>query len=229
MWRKYLAAGLCIAVLGWAQAASAGTIIKLSLGGDNAADIEYDGTTLSTNSDGNAATTGDQNTAIEYSDFLSGNPDVPLSIASFTLDGLTTAGAPTVFGGALVIQNFAGGTMSLYDPLNTLLLSGTLASSALTGPIGPPSTGALFTTSFGTVTGGTLAPLILPNTLTLSMSLNDVNGGAGFSVSGAAAPALDPFTADATVSIGGEIPEPTSAMLIGLGTLAVAAMATRRR
>ena len=229
MLRKYLAALLCVGTIGWAHAASAGTIIKLSLGGDDAQDIGYSGGILATNSDGNALTTGDQNTNIEYSDFLQGNPDVPLAVASFTMDGLGPSGPATEIAGVLVIQNFSGGTMQLYDAANILLLEGMLADSVLSGPIGAPGTGALFTTSFGTVTGGTLAPLLDPTSLTLSMSLNDVNGGAGFSLSGpVAARVLAGFDADATLSIGAEVPEPAATMLIILSAVTLATASSRR-
>ncbi|MEX0611598.1 MAG: hypothetical protein WD738_23080 [Pirellulales bacterium] len=225
--------------------AEAGTIIKLSLGGDAAADIEYVGglvDILSTTDDSIPGTTGDQNTAVEYLDFLDGvAADVLTSTASVTLDGLTAAGPAIVFGGTLVLQNFAGGTLELYDPSNTLLLSGALSTSALTGPLGPPATGGLFTTSFSLVTGGTLAPYIDPGSLTLSMSLSDINGGAGLSVTpsppipplpppGIAFGILDPFVADATVSIAGEIPEPfTSTLLLLCGATAALAGRSRRR
>lgn len=67
---------------------------------------------------------GDQNTAIEYTDGLDFIPDINTDIASFTLGGLQEAG-PAIPVGTLAIQNFAGGTFSLYDSTNTLLLSGT--------------------------------------------------------------------------------------------------------
>ena len=141
------------------SSASAGTIIKLDLGDVGTPDIRFDGTTLSTMNDGNAGTTGAQDTDADFHDFLSSFPDILTSTASFTIGGLTPAGVATTLG-PLVIQNFNGGTFSLYDPANTLLLSGSLTTSALTGPIGPPATGALFTTSISSVTGGQLCLLL---------------------------------------------------------------------
>ncbi len=191
---------------------------------------------LSTLSDGDLGTTGDQNTAVEYTGFL----DVPLSdintsTASFTLSGLAAAGPPQISFAPLVIQNFVGGTFNLYSPGNSLLLSGTLTNSALTGVMGPPGTGALFTTTFSTVTGGSLQPLIVPGSLTLSMNLSNVNGGTGFSVGGALAPVLNPFVADAAVNIagdpsdnGGDVPEPATLMFAFVG-LAISAACGRRR
>ena len=209
--------------------ASAGTIIKLSLGSDTPPDIEFDGTTLSTIDDGDVGTTGDQNTNVDFLDFLTLFPNILTPTASLSLDGLTTAGPATVFAGVLVIQNFTGGTLELYDPANTLLLSGTLDDSTLTGPLGPPATGALFTTSFGLVTGGLLAPFIEKDTLTMSMGFSDVNGGAGFSVAGVA-PLLSPFTADATLSIAAEpIPEPATSLLVFAGAMAILVHVAMRR
>jgi PEP-CTERM motif len=236
---RIVCVGVAVAVcLGLSSSAlQAGTIIKLSLGSDAPADIEFDGTTLSTVDDLIPATTGDQNTAIDYQDFLSGMSDVLLPIASFSLNGLNASGAASVFGGFLVIQDFTGGTFELYDPApgNSLLLSGSLANSTLTGPIGPPATGALFTTSFAMVTGGSLAPLIDTNTLTVSMNLSSINNGKGLSVTGHIGPgptvySLDPFRADASVNIAADpaVPEPATFGLVLIGTL-LAGISTQRR
>jgi hypothetical protein len=204
----------------------AGTIIKLNLGGVGP-DIGMNGAgTLSTTNDGVAATTGDQNTDIEYTGALDFKPDINTTTASFTLQGLNEVGPASVFG-TLVIQNFTGGTFSLYDPANVLLLQGPLTNSALTGVLGPPGTGALFTTTLGTVTGGSLQPLIAPGTVSLSMNMTNVNGGLGFGVAGGAAPLLNQFLADASISISADVvPEPTTLTLIGL--VSVALIAVRR-
>jgi len=207
------------------SALHAGTIIKLSLGSDAPSDVEFDGTTLSTMDDTVVPTTGEQNTAVDYQDFFGGMSDISLPDASFSLNGLSVSGAASVFGGFLVIQDFTGGTFELYDPApgNALLLSGKLANSTLTGPIGPPATGALFTTSFASVTGGSLAPLIGPKTLTVSMNLSSINNGAGLKVTPVGGPApytLDSFRADASVNIAAEqIPEPATTALLLIGSL----------
>jgi hypothetical protein len=228
-----------------AQPCNAGTIIKLSLGGDSAPDIEFTGGAggvLSTADDSAVpATTGDQNTAVEFLDFLEPvTADILTPTASFSLDGLVASGSATVLGGVVVFQSFAGGTLELYDPANVLLLSGTLGLSALSGTLGPPGTGGLFTTSFATVTGGTLAPYIDPNSLSLSIALAGINGGAGLSVVPLPPPPpppvgfslgiLDAFTADASVEIAGEfVPEPSSSALALLAGMCGAASARRKR
>jgi hypothetical protein len=227
----FIAAVLFAQVSLAAQGAQASTILKLSLGGDAGADIEFDGTTLSTADDGDAATTGDQNTDAEFLTFLDGVAADILDVASFTLDGLTADGAPVIINGVVVGQGFNDGALSLYDAANSLLLSATLEGSVLTAMIGGTATGSLFTASFATVTGGSLAPLIDPGTLTLSISMVDINGGAGVGVAGiGAVPVLEPFSADATLLIDAEeqeVTEPASALLL-LGA-ALASVAARRR
>jgi hypothetical protein len=222
--------GIAICAL-FAVAASshAATIIKLNLGSVGP-DVSMTGLgVFGTVSDGIAATTGDQNTDVEFTGFLDGPfPDITTTNASFTLSGLSAVGPASVFG-TLVIQPFLGGTFNLYDTANVLLLSGPLTTSTLTGVIGPPGTAALFTTTLGTATGGTLLPLIAPGSVSLSLNMTNVNGGAGLSV-GAVAPLLNPFSADASVNIAANpIPEPAALVLVLLSSGAAAAMFARRR
>jgi PEP-CTERM motif len=210
-----------------ATSLQAATIIKLNLGGIGPDVGMGAGGILSTTNDLIPATTGDQNTDIEFVGALDSIPDVTTTNASFTMQGLNAVGPATVFG-TLVIQNFVGGQFSLYDPANTLLLQGPLTNSALTGVLGPPGTGALFTTTLGTVTGGTLAPSIVPGTVSLSMNMTNVNGGLGFSVVGGG-PQLNQFLADASISISAEVPEPATLALAGLGSIVAFGFARRRR
>src|SRR4051812_33787441 len=220
----------CALLIFAAAAAHAGTIIKLNLG-EIGPDVSMNNAgVLSTANDGIATTTGDQNTAVEFTGFLNGFPDIALNNASFSLRNLQEVGAPNVFG-TLVIQNFNGGTFQLFDPANVLLLSGQLNNSALSGVLGPPGTGALFTTTFSQVTGGTLAPLIAPGSLSLSMNMTNVNGGNGFSVSVVGAgPALNPFLADASVNIAGDpaVPEPGTLMLLLISSAGAIGCVRRR-
>jgi len=214
----------------------AGTIVKLNLG-NVSPDIEFDGTTFSTADDGDASP-GDQNTAAEFLDILdSVATDIVTADASFTLDGLMTSGQAFVLFGSSVLQEFTGGTFSLYDvDDSTLLLSGELATSALTGPIGF-SGGGLFTTSFGAFTGGTLASYLGPDTLVLSMhftGVQTVGGGVGFSASSITGDPpvqmgdLNPFMADAAISIEG-VPEPSAVALVFVGGMLLAAARRGRR
>jgi hypothetical protein len=227
----FTALALCAAVFFTASISSAATIIKLNLGSVGP-DIGMNGAgILSTANDGIGTTTGDQNTDVEFTGFLDGpNPDITTTDASFSLGGLATSGPATVFG-TLVIQPYFGGVFSLYDSANTLLLQGPLTNSALTGVLGPAGggTGSLFTTTLGAVTGGSLLPLLAPGTVTLSMNLSNVSGGAGFALPPGGG-TIAPFLADASVNIGADpIPEPASAVLWVFGLFAAAGVAKRAR
>ena len=208
----------------------AATIIKLNLGGVGP-DVGMNGAGVLSTVDqtGGPPPTGDQFTDVEYTGFLNFIPDINTNTATFSLNGLNAVGPASTFG-TLVIQNFTGGNFRLYDPADNLLLQGPLTNSALSGVIGPPGTGALFTTTLGAVTGGSLAPFIAPGSVSLSMNMTNVNGGAGFGVIGAG-PQLNPFLADGSVSIAAEfsgIPEPATMTLIALGSMVTLAIGRRR-
>ena len=217
------------------QAASAGTILKLSLGAVGP-DLEFSGGVLSTSDDGDAGTTGEQNTAVDFSDFLSGMTDIVLPDASYTLNGVTASGPASVLFGVVVIQPLSGGDFQLWDDTNALLLDVDLGDTALSGPLGPSATGAVFSITNGSVVGGSLAPLIIGNSVSVSISMTNISSGGidGLSVSPLAPPVaglgtLNDFTADATKAIAGErVPEPASAMLVILGSLLAPAMMRRR-
>jgi hypothetical protein len=221
---------VCMAV----SVTQAATIIKLNLGGVGpdvgmGAPAGLPAGVLGTvDQTGGPSPAGDQLTDIEYTGFLNFIPDLNTNTASFSLNGLNAVGPANVFG-TLVIQNYIGGVFSLYDPADNLLLQGPMGSSALTGVVGPPGTGALFTTVLTTVTGGSLAPLIAPGSVSLSMNMTNVNGGNGFAVAGGG-PQLNPFVADAAISISADpVPEPATLSLIGLVAATVIAVGGRRR
>jgi hypothetical protein len=231
-WEKPLRVFVCTATLALAFAlpnlAQAETILKLNLDGDSTADIQFDGTDLSTISDGNGGTTGDQDTTVDFLGFLGIVTPNPMSGASFTLSGVAESGSANTSIPGIVVQSFVGGDFYLYDNLDALLLSGTLGGSTLSGPLGPPATGALFTTTLGSISGGSLAGLIEPNSISLSMSMTAVNGNAGFSVT---SDALDNFTTDVTLNIAADprvIPEPATAVMTLLGGILLS-FAFRRR
>ena len=177
----------------------AGTIIVMA-SGPAAIGIQYNGTTLSQ--------AGTQNTPAEFTGFMDQYPDIAAPPASFTFGGITPSGSTLNFGTS-ILQQFTGGTLSLYDSTQTLLLSANLSSAALTGTIGL-SDGGLFTTLFSNVTGGTLAANIDGPTLVFQMHLSNINGGSGFSGGN-----LQPFTANVTANIdaGQVVPEPATIVL----------------
>jgi hypothetical protein len=213
------------------SSANAGTIIKLSLGNDAAADIEYAGGILSTIDDGDGATLGEQNTAVEFLDFLSFIPTIPSADASYSLGGVTAAGAATVLFTS-VAQPFTDGFFRLWDDMNTLLLDVDLDDSILFGTLGSPATGAVFSTTFASVVGGSLAPYIDADSISFSLSMTDVasGGGSGMSVTlGPGGYTLNPFEADAVKLIGADqIPEPATALMLAMAGL-IAATIVRRR
>jgi len=226
-------ATLCALFITLSSISHAATIIKLNLGGVGP-DIQMNAAgSLSTFNDGDNATTGDQNTSIEYTAFL--DPlfaDVtPPPPASFSLTGLQAdaVGAQLAFG--LVIQSFHGGSFSLYGPNNAVLLTGPISTAALAGVTTPPGTGSLFTTTLSNITGGSLQPFIQPGTVSVSMNLATVNGGNGFSVlpGPGGVLVLQPFLADASALISGDakVPEPVSLTLV-LATAIIGSCGRRR-
>jgi hypothetical protein len=232
---KNVLSGLIVcALICAATSLQAATIIKLNLGGVGP-DVGMGppagqpvGVLSTIDQTGGPPPTGDQFTDIEYTGFLNFIPDLNTNTATFSMNGLNAVGPANVFG-TLVIQNYAGGVFSLYDPADTLLLQGPMGNSALTGVLGPPGTGALFTTVLTTVSGGSLAPLIAPGSVSLSMNMTNVNGGNGFAVAGGG-PQLNAFLADAAISISADqVPEPTTLSLVGLAGAAAIAICSRRR
>lgn len=229
--RIVLASFLFCALLG-SSAVNGQTVLKLSLG-NTGPDLAMDSSgVLGTTSDGDASTTGDQNTAVDYTAFLDAEfSDINTSIASFSMAGLQTTGTPSVIGGAVIVQDFFGGTFNLYDPANSLLLSGSLLDSTLTGVIGGTGTGSIFTTKIGTFTSGSLLPYVEAESLGVSVALTNVNNGFGFVVSGSPS-ALQAFTTDAAVNIsaakGVGIPEPTSIAIALLGAVGFGLIGRRR-
>ena len=215
LWRSIAAGVIAVAFVTLSSRLSvhAGTIIKLNLGGVGPDLGMNAGGILSTTDDGDAATVGQQDTAIEFTGFLEPIPDVNTPIGSFTLSGLTASG-PVQQIGSLAIQNFAGGQFNLYDPSNSLLLSGNLTTSALSGTIGQPATsGRSLRRLQCSRQEDRIAPSIA--SLSLSISMINVNGGLGLGISGNA---LQPFLADASALIAGDpqvnAPEPSTLLAL---------------
>ena len=212
--------------------ASQAATIKLDLAKtpapDPGPDISYAGSVLATPSDGNGLTTGAQDTAIVFGDFLSA---LPATRGSYSLNNLSANGpATTEFipgpNITVVSQSLTGGNFQLYDSANVKLLDVSLASSnsVLSGTTVPASTTAnVISITNGTVIGGTLASQIASNSISFSFALTNISGG-GLAVDGNV---LSPFSASATKEIAANpVPEPSTAVLLVLGSLC---MVLRRR
>ncbi len=202
------------------------TIVKASLF-EGGVDVTFDGSTFGTISDGDGTTSGDQNTRVNFLGALDGVPDIDDPFASFTLAGVTAVGAPQTVG-PVVVQGTTGGIFSLWDAGNTLLLTGLLSDGAITGS-STAETGSFFNVVFMSFTGGTLAPLLDPNSAGISFALSSINGSGALGLQ-IVNNALAPFQADGLVAIDGSaaaVPEPMTATLLALG--GVAAVFKRRR
>jgi hypothetical protein len=201
-----------------ASHAAHAAIIKLDLGGGPDPDLIYSGSVLAAFSDGNGLTLGSQDTGIVYGDFLSG---LGTTSGSYSLQGLATSGPLVVTNlpGPIqqVTQPLSGGNFQVYGAANNLLLNVSLATSTsfLTGVVGSP-TGAVISVTNGTVVGGSLAPLINPNSITFNFTLTNISGGTLIVDAGNI---LHSFTASATGEIGASVPEPMAAILLVLGAL----------
>jgi hypothetical protein len=222
---------------------AAAPIIKLDLAKtpapDLGPDIIYTGAALATPPDGNNLTTGLQDTAFVFGDFLYpwAQAFAVSNTGSYSLHNLITNGPATtvaVPGGTLVFQPMMNGDFQLYDSGNVKLLDVDLTTSStlLTGTLNSP-TGGLITVTNATVVGGTFAPLIVSNSISFSISLSNIlSGGTTGALVLGGGNILQPFTASATKEIGANptplgSPEPTSAVLLALGSLCGATI--RRR
>ncbi len=206
------------------SSASAVTIIKFDLG-NTGPDLSYSGNVLSTVNDGDASTTGDQNTAIDYVGFLDGSFADILSGASLTLANVTSVGMANV-SGTLVTQATSGGTFDVYSASNVLLLSGVLSDGAIVGS-NSSSTGSFFNTTVANFTSGSLLSVVSSSPAAFSISFTNITSRAGNFLD-VTANGLQAFTADATGQIeGAAVPEPATVALLLSGVLG--GIAKRRR
>lgn len=216
-------------LFGMTSIAVADTIVKVPLA-ETGFDVEYDGTAFGTADDGDATTTGEQNTQVLFEGILGLLPDIETPVASFTLANILSVGAPAV-AGPVIVQSTTGGTFDLYDSSNTLLLSGALNDGAITGS-STDTTGSFFTTTFATFTGGTLAALLDPNSAGLSFAMTSIVSEGGLPGLQVVGGVLLPFVGDASGLIEGSrnanaIPEPMTGVLLLSGLVGAARM--RRR
>lgn len=208
-----------------ASSASADTILKFSLS-EVDSDILYEGGELFTPSDGDLSTPGDQNTALNFTGFLDGLfTDIEEESASFTLDSVVAVGDASLTAG-IIAQQTDGGTFSIWDDNNELLLSAELGEGAISGSANA-STGSFFNTEVVNYTGGSLLAFVLPSPGGISLSLASImtNGEVGLRILN---DELQDFQADANGLVTGEpIPEPSTVALFLTGLMGGAL--TRRK
>jgi len=230
--------GIAVLMLLLTSHASQAAVVKLDLalspGPDPGPDIVYTGAVLATPPDGDGATTGLQDTAIVFGDWLF--PFIAPTRGSYSLHNLITNGPATIVGGNVVFQPMKNGDFQIFDSANVKLLDVDLSTSStlLTGSLTSP-TGGLITVTNGTVVSGTLAPLFNPTSISFSISLSNIlsNGGTTGHLVLDGNNILQSFQASATKEIGADpsplgSPEPSSAVLLALGSLCGAIIRRRR-
>ena len=207
--------------------ALAETVIKFNLAGvSTEPDVSFGMGVLNTLDDGAAGTVGDQSTDVSYQGFLGFLPTIP-SGASLTLSGVSADGSASGSTG-LITQATAGGMFSLFDNMNDLLLSGSLGSGVIAGAAGN-NTGSFFSTTPILYTGGSLLPLIQPNSGAITLSLNDVRTGGNTGMVVQNGTLLD-FTATANGQLAATaVPEPSVIGMAAIGAIAMVCHHRRRR
>jgi len=201
----------------WVQPVAADTILKFGLS-EIGSDILYESGVLFTKDDGFAATTGNQNTGLNFTGFLAGLIADISGGASFTLDGITAIGNATLIG-ALVAQQTNGGTFSVWDVSNNLLLSAELGEGYINGT-NSVGTASFFNTEIVNYTGGSLLNLIAPAPGGISLALASIltDGKVGLDVVN---DKLQNFSANGSGLITGDaaVPEPTTVLLLMSGLI----------
>lgn len=224
MFKKLIASTLFAAPLLFAGSVSAApiTVIEVHLGGVSQPDVQLSGGVFGTIDDGAAGTTGNQNTDVLFDALLSGQTDI-VSGASFTLSGVTLSGSASA-AGPIISQNTTGGSFSLYDSSNALLLSGTLGDGTIFGS-DTSSIGSFFNTTVGSLTGGSLLAFLPDLGVSLGFSLGTVTTGnaSGMDIVNNN---ISNFTANGTGLVD-VVPEPASMTLLLSGLLG--GVAARRK
>ena len=216
-------AAMILILLGAASTLSAApiTVINLNLGGNG--DVALVGGVFGTVNDGDASTTGQQDTSILNTGFLSA---MGSTTGSFTLSGVNVSGLPALIGG-IVTQQTTGGDFFLYGSNNSLLLSAHIDSGEIFGSTSG-STGTFFNMTSISFTGGSLLSVLTsPGAISLSMTGVNSGGTPGLALQNQS---LQNFGADATIRVdaSSSAPEPSSAALLAGGLIAGILMRKRK-
>jgi hypothetical protein len=206
---------------------SADTLIKFGLDEPgttaSAPDLQYFDGVFQTVNQGDASTLGDQNTGLLFTGFLQGVMADIVSGASLTIADVFGIGAayenPNI---GTISQQTSGGTLSIWDNNNALLLSAELGEGVITGAANVP-TGSFFSTEFVNFTGGSMLQFINPFPGNISLSMLGITTGQAIGLLVNEGGELQNFTGFGnglvTAQEISEIPEPATAMLILSGLL----------
>jgi hypothetical protein len=221
---------LCFSLV-LASSAYANTILKLNLS-STGPDVGLSSGFFGTTDDLISGTTGQQNTDVLFEGSLGFIPDIN-SGASFTLAGVTASGNVIQIssGGTTTIsQSTIGGSFSLWDANNDLLLSGTVNTGEISGA-NASTMGSFFTTTVGSLTGGSLRQYLdIPQGVELSFALGQITSGSQSGLVYVNNGYLPDFTANADGVIDAHmIPEPSTLLFLSTGLLVGALIVFRSR
>ncbi|MEM9827057.1 MAG: PEP-CTERM sorting domain-containing protein [Planctomycetota bacterium] len=191
-------------------------------------DVSFDTGVFSTIGDAGATLGTGQFTALQFDGFLDPEfADIGVN-AEVSISGLQVNGMAQTFG-TVIGQEFTGGTISVFDDMQTLLLSASLGDSTLFGST-VSGTAQLSNTSPVTFDGGTLLPFLDPNSGGLSVSMVNVRTGSLVGLRENAG-VLNNFSADASgqIEAAAVIPEPLGGAFLGLLGIVAFAFHSRRR
>jgi hypothetical protein len=203
-----------------ASSAAADTIIKFGLA-EVGPDVLYEDGVFFTRDDNDLTTFGSQNTGLNFVGFLQGVfPDIQEG-ASMTLDGVTAVGLATTTGD-VILQQTSGGSFSIWNEANELLLAGELGEGAIAGSAAA-DTGSFFNTEVVNYVGGSLLALIAPSPGGISISVASVRTGGEIGLQIDDEGRLKNFTANGNGLITGDplaqVPEPSTVLLMLSGLL----------
>jgi hypothetical protein len=230
--KKQFSACILLCLVSLCGRAYGETVLSFTLQGGLASnDFEFSGGEFSSIIDPGVTQPNGQLTDLQFETFFDGIPDIG-SGAVISMSGLLKTGTTVTFGN-IVTQQFSGGSFSIFDDMDNLLLGGTIASSSLVGS----TAGGNATISNSdpvTFTSGSLLSLVDPNSGAFSLAMDDVRTGGALGLRGSSTGTMDGQLQDFSARLTGQfeaavaVPEPSSVVLLVLFGL-VAVGKSRRR